>query len=482
VEASRDRDAIRIGTIETRSIGILISRSLHVFHNPPVRRWLSWASPLHVGIFQGEDMFEERGSIGFLRTTKARNAEEAIGHSEGLVTVLRLNQADLKPAENALTIAKQFFDTRQYSKALQAARRAESLALALDERFTAYQGAVAALAATLASMKRLGLPTESIEGVLGRAEEKVVSGVWENGAFVPNYVEACALLNKAVAEGRSVQEKAKLASTRIFSAELAIEALANVNAGPNGSFNARHAASALEGRLHDATRELALGNADGAAEIAQELEAKSTELRTLFSEAVASLQESEADLGELRGEGALTPVLEEQMRMVRDMIERGLLEPAAAMAIRLRGEAKVLGDRYRKATTTLKDAEVLYGRLQAEGFHSYEADAALRDARRSLREGNYARAIEHLERALLAFARRTNARAALAKAIEETRQRVRLLEGRGLTFMPDIQEVLGRAEREFYHGNYSGSSEDLRIATVLLDGATRAPARDGRRA
>jgi hypothetical protein len=432
--------------------------------------------------FQGEDMFEDRGSIGFLRTAKARNAEEAIGHSEGIVTVLRLNQADLKPAEDALTIAKQFFETHQYSKALHAARRAESLAVALDERFTAYQGAVKKIVAAIASMKRLGLPTESIEGVLGRAEEKVVAGVWDNGAFVPNYVDACVLLDKAAAEGQAIRAKAERASNRIFAAELAIEALSNVTAGPNGSYTARNAASAMEGRLHDATRELAVGNADGAAEIAQELETKATELRTLFGEAVQTLLESEADLGELRGEGALTQVLEEQMRMARDMIGRGLIEPGAAMAIRLRGEAKLLGDRYRKATTTLKDADVLYGRLQAEGFHSYEADAALRDARRSLREGGYARAIEHLERALLAFARRTNARAALAKAIEDTRQRVRLLEGRGLTFMPDIQEVLGRAEREFYHGNYSGSSEDLRIATVLLDGATRAPTRDGRRA
>ena len=34
--------------------------------------------------------------------------------------------------------------------------------------------------------------------------------------------------------------------------------------------------------------------------------------------------------------------------------------------------------------------------------------------------------------------------------------------------LPDVREVLGRAEREFRQGNYSGSSEDLRIATVLL--------------
>jgi hypothetical protein len=68
----------------------------------------------------------------------------------------------------------------------------------------------------------------------------------------------------------------------------------------------------------------------------------------------------------------------------------------------------------------------------------------------------------------VAFVRRKNAREALAKAIEETRARARILGSSGLPFIPDVQELLGRAEREFKDGNYSGSSEDLRIATLLL--------------
>ncbi|MGI0148661.1 MAG: hypothetical protein ACREDF_03910, partial [Thermoplasmata archaeon] len=325
------------------------------------------------------------------------------------------------------------------------------------------------------SMRRLGLATEPIETVIGRAEEKVLSGIRENGAFVPNYLEARVLLERAEKEGRDFQEKAEIASNQIFVAELAIEALANLAAGTNGTLSPRGAASALEDRLHDATRELALGNAEGAAEIAKDLETKATRLRTLFVEAAKTLDETDTDLAELRAEGVLTQALEGQIKMARDMVDRGLIEPAAAMAVRLKAGAKTIGEHYRKATTTLGDAQILYGRLQRDGFHSYEADAALRDARRSIREGSYARAIEHLERALQAFARRTNARSALAKAIEDTRTRVRLLQRSGLPFMPDIQEVLGRADREFHEGNYSGSSEDLRIATVLLDEVTRAP-------
>lgn len=421
-------------------------------------------------------MYEEKGpGVGFLKTTKARHAEEAIGHSEGLVTVLRLTQADLKPAEDALTIARQFFDAHQYAKAVHAAKRAESIAITLDDRFSGYQKSVKSVQSRIDSMKRFGLATEALEGVLGRAEEKVLSGIWENGAFVPNYLEARALLDHAEEDGRKFQENAEIASNRIFMAELAIEALANLTDGKEGNESTRNAASALEESLHDATRELALGNGEGAAEIAKDLETKATRIRTLYGEATKALDETEAHLTELRGEGVLTQSLEGQMKMARDMIERGMIEPAAAMATRLQADAKTVGETYGKATTTLGDAQILYARLQREGFHSYEADAALRDARRAIREGSYARGVENLERALQAFARRTNARAALAKSIEDTRTRVRLLEGSGLAFMPDIQEVLGRAEREFHGGNFSGSSEDLRIATVLLDEVTRAP-------
>ncbi len=384
-------------------------------------------------------MFDDKGSgIGFLKTTKARHAEEAIGHTEGLVTVLRLTMADIKPAEATLAIAKQFFDAHQYAKAVQAAKRAESIAIKLDERFGQYQKALQGLQSQIGSMKRLGLDTEAIAKVAGTAEEKVVAGISENGAFVPNYLEARDILVRATHEGRTFQEKSEIASNRIFVAELAIESLANVKgAADNGTF-AHGAASSLEQTIHVATKELALGNPGNAADIAKGIEEKA-------------------------------------LKMARDMLDRGLIEPAAAMASRLQDDVRSIAEHYRKASTTLADAEILYGRLQREGFHSYAADAALRDARRTIREGSYDRAIEHLERALQAFARRTNARASLGKDIEETRTRVRLLAGSGLSFLPDIQEVLGRAEREFHQGNYSGSSEDLRIATVLLDGVTHAP-------
>jgi len=131
-------------------------------------------------------------------------------------------------------------------------------------------------------------------------------------------------------------------------------------------------------------------------------------------------------------------------------------------------QAVALGDVHRRAATGLADAEVLYSRMVREGFHSYEAEAAIKEARHALKEGAYTRTLEHLDRAHAAFARRRNAREALARAIEETRTHIQTLSGADFPFLPDVQEVLGRAEREFRQGNYSGSSEDLQIATVLL--------------
>ncbi len=49
------------------------------------------------------------------------------------------------------------------------------------------------------------------------------------------------------------------------------------------------------------------------------------------------------------------------------------------------------------------------------------------------------------------------------------------LTGAEVPFLPDVQELLGRAEREFRRGNYSGSSEDLQIATILLGRTSTEP-------
>src|SRR5207237_10938472 len=129
---------------------------------------------------------------------------------------LRHTMADIKRAEQTLANSKQFVDAHQYAKAVQAAKRAESIAIKLDQHFGQYQKALHGLQSQIGSMKRLGLDTEAIAKVAGTAEEKVVAGISENGAFVPNYLEARDILVRETQEGRAFQAKSEVASNLIF--------------------------------------------------------------------------------------------------------------------------------------------------------------------------------------------------------------------------------------------------------------------------
>ena len=416
-------------------------------------------------------MAQESGGFGFFRANKARHAEEAIGRSESLVAVLRLTSADLNAAEESLRIAKELFQAHEFSKALTAARQAEKLAITLDERFTAYQKARQALEIRTAELRRLGLRTQDLEEAFRRAGEKLATPSREGNAYVPDYLEARVLLERAAEEGRNLLVRAHAASNQIFLAELAINALADSEGVADPQQFAAGALGSLERSLEDATRELAVGNVDGAKRTALEVESRAERLRTIFRESGAMLGRTDARLGELRAAGLVTEPLDRQVAYARDMRSKGLLEPALEMAGRLAEDADRLAETHGRAVTALQDAEVLTERLGREGFQSYEADAAIKDAHRAVKEGNYARALEHVDRAQSAFARRRNAREALAKALADTQRRVELLKASEFPMLPDVQEVLGRAEREFRQGNYSGSSEDLRIATVLLSQA-----------
>jgi len=418
-------------------------------------------------------MTPQAEGFGFFRANKARHAEEAIGRSESLVAVLRLTQADLQPAEDSLRIAKDLFRAQEFSKALAAARQAETLAITLDERFAAYQRARKTLEIRAGELKRLGLRTESLQDALHRAQEKASTGSWENGAFLPNYLEARVLLERAADEGRALLMRANAASNRIFLAELAINALADEEGVRDPKAFAEGALVALEHSLEDATRQLAVGDIDAATRTASEIESRAERLRKAFREAGAILDRTDARLGELRASGIVTERIERQIAYARDMRAKGLLEPALEMSARLAEDANRLEEGHAKAVTGLEDAEVLYARLGREGFQSYEAETAIKDARRSIKEGNYTRTLEDVDHAHAAFARRRNAREALAKSLAETQRRVELMRAADFPMLPDVREVLGRAEREFRQGNYSGSSEDLRIATVLLGQAPR---------
>ena len=214
-------------------------------------------------------------------------------------------------------------------------------------------------------------------------------------------------------------------------------------------------------------RQLAERKFEQAVRIAGDIEARATRLRAAFIAANDGLTAAAALLAELRGQGGYTARLTSQISIVRDVLFRGVIEPASGMARALLADSQTLQRAYHDAREGLAETESRYTRLVREGHLSSEIDLAIRDARRAMRDGEYVRVLRHVEDATGHMARIANEREGLARFLQENRARVTApVEGDG--FLPDVEELLVRAEKEFQEGRYSESREDLVVAKVLL--------------
>src|SRR5207247_922333 len=230
-------------------------------------------------------------------------------------------------------------------------------------------------------------------------------------------------------------------------------------------------ADALESSLEGATRRLALRDYDQATRVAKDIEARANRLRAQFIEATETLAATSAVLGELRDRGVSTGRLGSQLAIARDVLHRGVIDPAAGMARRLFEDARTLGDGHTKASAGIADSTNRYSALVREGHLSASADRAILEARKAVRDARYPDALRHLEEADTAIARAENDRESLAKSLVDRRNRI-TVPANPAPFLSEATEILGRAEKEFKEGDYSGSSEDLVLATLLLGSVT----------
>jgi hypothetical protein len=417
------------------------------------------------------------GGIGFLNATKARRAEGAMRRSEALITVLRLGEIDLTVPEALVAGARRAFESRNYSHAIAAAKSAERIALILEDGYNTYAKALEELRARREEIDRFGIPVDGIDAAVKKAEARIAVGVWDEGIEIPDYTSARAIVEKAEREGKELVEKAAMASNAVFMAELAIEALVTVPGPKDRDVFEKGGADALESALEGATRRLALRDYDQATRVAKDLEARANRLRAQFIEATETLAATSAVLGELRDRGVSTGRLGSQLAIARDVLHRGVIDPAAGMARRLFEDARTLGDGHTKASTGIADATNRYSVLVREGHLSASADRAILDARRAVRDARYPDALRHLEDANAAITHAEADRESLARSLVDRRSRI-TVPANPAPFLSEATEILGRAEKEFKEGNYSGSSEDLVLATLLLGSVTpRAGAR-----
>lgn len=411
------------------------------------------------------------GGFGFLKASKARRADDAIARAESIITVLQLEEIDLTAPQALVQGAKQAFRARNYAHALSAARAAERIALTLEESYTAYAKAVENLRGRMEEIGRFGIPLDEMDAAVKRAELRVGVGVWEDGIEIPDYGSARAILEDAEREGKELVEKAATASNAVFMAELAIEALVSVPGPKDRDVFEKGGADALEASLEGATRRLALRDYDQAGRVARDIEARANRLRADFIEATGTLASTSAVLADLRDRGVATGRLGSQLSIARDILHRGVIEPAATMARRLFEDARNLGDGYEKAMSGIANATNRYSALVREGHLSAAADRSILDARRAVREGRYPEATKHIDDAAREIKKVEAERETLARSLQDRRHRIAVPENR-TAFLPEATEILGRAEKEFKEGDYSGSSEDLVLATLLLGSVT----------
>ncbi len=414
------------------------------------------------------------GGFGFLRASKAHRAGDAIARAESIITVLQLEEIDLTAPEALVQGARKALESRNFTNALAAARAAERIALKLEGQHSAYAKAVAALRARMEEIERFGIPVDAMVATLERTEARIKVGVWEDGIEIPDYESARVIAEEAEREGKDLVEKAAMASNAVFMAELAIEALVTVPGPKDRDVFEKGGADALESALEGATRRLALRDYDQAGRVARDIEARANRLRAEFIEATEALAATSAILGDLRGKGVATGRLGSQLAITRDVLHRGVIDPAAGMARRIFEDARSLEEGHTKVTAGIAGATNRYSALVREGHLSATADRAILDARRASRDGRYPEAQKHVEDAEAAISRAESEREALAKSLKDHRHRVTVPE-HATHFLPEAKEILGRAEKAFNEGDYSGSSEDLVLATLLMGSVAPKP-------
>ncbi len=416
-------------------------------------------------------MFDHVHPLAFLGAAKAHDAEFLIGQTERLVAALDPTETALKPAQEALNAAKALYAAQEYAKAVAQAERAATLAVSLNDRFTAYMAAWKDLQACRDELQEIGFPTEGLESALAAADKQVARPVGEAGAIVPDYLGATETLGRAMQDAHALVAQARETSREIFLATLAVEALSDSSARQAPSCTALR----LERMVEQATRELALGHVAAAQVIASEARARADDAIAGAARAWERLDMVEAILDGLGAEGPLAARLQAKVAAARHALARGIPDRASAHTIvrNLSDETADLARHYPPSRRLLERADRVYASLRKDGFSSPELDAAFADARTALGNGAWSTVREKVAYVSEAFARLRSEQQALARAIGEVDERVALLTGFRLPLLPEVQETLNRAKEATRSGRIAAANNDLAVAGALMMQATR---------
>jgi hypothetical protein len=388
------------------------------------------------------------------------------------VSALTPLQADIKPAAEALNAAKSLYAAQEYSKAVAQAIRAGALAVSLNDRFNAYMAAWKDLQECREELRALDFPTDALENALKIADKEVARRVQEDGAAVPNYLGATAMLERAAAAARELVGHAQATSREIFLATLAVEALSESQTAPVAS----PLTLRLEEMVEQATRELALGHLPAASKIASEVKARADGILAGAAHLYETLDLASAILDGLGADGPIVDELAEKIVAVREALDQKLLDRTTGLAVaqRVSGDIAAFAKHYPPARRLLEHADRLYAGLQVEGYRSVEVESTLAEARRALGAGDWTSLEESVQSASQAFVRLREERTVMQEAIHEVDDRVNVLKACRLRMLPEVEELLSHAKEEADHFRLSAAKAILLHANAILMQATLA--------
>ena len=399
---------------------------------------------------------------------RAEEAEDAISRAEAMLVVLQLSKADLSPAKRLISQAREASNRRAYDSARVLATRAETLASSLEGRYRAAQKALSALRGIANKARELGLDASELDAEVAEARRVAQAGTVEDGVKVPNYTRARAILETAVQAGRERVKVAQGAANEIFTAELALDALKDV-AGDIEPAEFERMVMKGGGSLVEAAKQaFDAGRLEEAELTARKAGTAAKEALMARDSAFATLDEAQNRIAELRSTGAVAPGPVRLLQQGWILLDTAKFTEAGQAFEAADREARRIEDDFRRATKGVKDAEEGLASLRRSGATPEQAEQALRDAKQSLTEGEYDQAIAFASDARKALGKRQEIRERLARSIEETKRSLDELRAAGMDYANDVEEMVLRAEREFENGDFVTSSEDLKIANLLI--------------
>jgi cell division septum initiation protein DivIVA len=393
---------------------------------------------------------------------------EAIARAQAVLDLLKLSKADLSPAIRLVAQAREALARREYDPAQALAVRAEALASSLEERYRGAQKALSALTGIAKKAREIGFGTSEFDAAVAEARKVARDGTVEDGLTIPNYLQARAILEAAGTPGADLLKRAQAVANEIFTAELALDALKDANGHSDHEEFERLVLTGGRGLLEGAKQALATGDLDAAETAARRAGEGAKKTLAAYQDAIAALKDGEKAITDLRASGILAAGPERLHGQGLIFLRRAKIAEAKEILERAAREAQRIAIDFRRATKEVAEAETSVTALARAGFVSEDAERAVQDAKRSLAEGRYDRAEELSADARRALGKRQEVRDRIARTIGETKRMVEELRAIGIDYANDVEEMVLRAEREFENGDFVNSSEDLKIASLLM--------------